>query len=151
MFFTEAALKFKRAQATEVGANRLAARSVDAQTAQQIAFNGETGTRLAQIATAADLREAKGEISPEGKINTAKKRMSGNLAKLSNFFVTLDSTGAILNVDNTTFDRAVACNLKVEEFFANNDSYHFFKELDDLLLTGPTNTNVMDLRIILIP
>ena len=29
--------------------------------------------------------------------------------------------------------------------------YHFFKALGDLLLTGPTNTNVMDIRIMLIP
>jgi len=32
----------------------------------------------------------------------------------------------------------------------DNDSYHFFKKLDDLLITGPTNTNVMDLRILLV-
>ncbi|HEY7557096.1 MAG TPA: MOFRL family protein, partial [Candidatus Binatia bacterium] len=31
----------------------------------------------------------------------------------------------------------------------NNDSYHFFQPLGDLLVTGPTFTNVMDLRIIL--
>jgi glycerate-2-kinase len=31
----------------------------------------------------------------------------------------------------------------------NNDSYHFFEKLGDLLFTGPTNTNVMDLRLIL--
>lgn len=31
----------------------------------------------------------------------------------------------------------------------NNDSYHFFEKLGDLLITGPTNTNVMDVRIIL--
>jgi len=35
-------------------------------------------------------------------------------------------------------------------FLENNDSYHFFKKLDDLLITGPTNTNVMDLRILLV-
>jgi len=33
---------------------------------------------------------------------------------------------------------------------AANDSYHLFARLGDLYKTGPTNTNVMDLRIILV-
>jgi len=35
-------------------------------------------------------------------------------------------------------------------FLVNNDSYHFFQKLGDLFITGPTNTNVMDLRIMLV-
>ena len=35
-------------------------------------------------------------------------------------------------------------------FLENNDSYHFFENLDDLVKTGPTNTNVMDLRVVLV-
>lgn len=60
-----------------------------------------------------------------------------------------EAAGAL--VDNTTADRAAAQELRIDEFIANNDAYHFFAQLDDLLITGPTNTNVMDLRIILIP
>jgi len=60
-----------------------------------------------------------------------------------------DAAGAI--ADNTTLQRAVAAQLSVAEHLAKNDSYHFFKALSDLLITGPTNTNVMDLRIVLIP
>ena len=60
-----------------------------------------------------------------------------------------DAAGAV--IDNTTFARAAAQNLNIRHFLANNDSYHFFANLDDLFITGPTNTNVMDLRIILIP
>jgi hydroxypyruvate reductase len=60
-----------------------------------------------------------------------------------------DAAGAI--VDNTTSQRAAAAKVSMVEHLANNDSYHFFQALDDLLITGPTNTNVMDLRIILIP
>ena len=33
---------------------------------------------------------------------------------------------------------------------ARNDSYHFFEPLGDLLKTGPTNTNVMDVRLLLV-
>lgn len=35
------------------------------------------------------------------------------------------------------------------EFLDNNDSYHFFEKLDALIKTGPTGTNVMDVRILL--
>lgn len=59
-----------------------------------------------------------------------------------------DAAGAI--ADNNTFKRAESTGLNPLHFLSNNDSYHFFKQLDDLLITGPTNTNVMDLRIILV-
>ena len=59
-----------------------------------------------------------------------------------------DAAGAI--ADNNTFKRAENMGLNPLHFLLNNDSYHFFKQLDDLLITGPTNTNVMDLRIILV-
>jgi hydroxypyruvate reductase/glycerate 2-kinase len=36
------------------------------------------------------------------------------------------------------------------EYLRRNDSYHFFKETGDLLITGLTGTNVMDVRVILI-
>jgi hydroxypyruvate reductase len=58
-----------------------------------------------------------------------------------------DAAGAI--VDNTTIARAAQMGLDPQSYLNNNDSYHFFKKLDDLLITGPTNTNVMDLRIVL--
>jgi glycerate 2-kinase len=60
-----------------------------------------------------------------------------------------DAAGAI--VDNTTLKRAVEQGLDWTQFLANNDAYHFFEPLGDLLITGPTNTNVMDLRIMLVP
>lgn len=60
-----------------------------------------------------------------------------------------DAAGAI--VDNTTLARAIDRGLDWSHFLANNDAYHFFEHLGDLLHTGPTNTNVMDLRIMLVP
>ena len=59
-----------------------------------------------------------------------------------------DAAGAI--ADNTTVKRAALSNLNAQIHLNNNDSYHFFKKMHDLYITGPTNTNVMDLRIILI-
>ncbi len=58
-----------------------------------------------------------------------------------------DAAGAV--VDNTTLQKAEALGLNTLRFLSNNDSYHFFEKTGDLLITGPTNTNVMDLRIIL--
>jgi hydroxypyruvate reductase len=59
-----------------------------------------------------------------------------------------DAAGAF--ADSYTFARAEALGLDPYRFLANNDSYHFFQSLDDLFITGPTNTNVMDLRIVLV-
>ncbi len=59
-----------------------------------------------------------------------------------------DAAGAI--VDNTTYYRAVKQELNPMTYLKNNDSYHFFEKIGDLLITGPTNTNVMDVRLILI-
>jgi len=59
-----------------------------------------------------------------------------------------DAAGAI--ADTNTLSRATDMGLNPGYFLANNDSYHFFQKLGDLLITGPTNTNVMDLRIVLV-
>ncbi|MBW1695958.1 MAG: glycerate kinase [Deltaproteobacteria bacterium] len=59
-----------------------------------------------------------------------------------------DAAGAI--ADNNTLKRAEKMNLSPHMFLEKNDSYHFFEKLGDLFKTGPTNTNVMDLRIILV-
>ena len=37
-----------------------------------------------------------------------------------------------------------------EEYLLKNDSYHFFSKLDELIITGPTGTNVNDVSVILI-
>jgi len=59
-----------------------------------------------------------------------------------------DAAGAV--ADSSTIVRAARQNLIAIDFLSRNDSYHFFEALDDLVKTGPTNTNVMDLRIILV-
>jgi hydroxypyruvate reductase len=59
-----------------------------------------------------------------------------------------DAAGAFS--DTFTFKRAKEMGLDPYHFLVNNDSYHFFQKLGDLFVTGPTNTNVMDLRIVLV-
>ena len=55
-----------------------------------------------------------------------------------------DAAGAI--ADGRTLGR----NPRAPEFLARNDSYHYFESLGDLFVTGPTHTNVMDVRLILV-
>jgi hydroxypyruvate reductase len=57
-----------------------------------------------------------------------------------------DAAGAI--ADGTTVDRARALGLDPYAALAENDAYAFFERLGDLLLCGPTNTNVNDLTFV---
>jgi hydroxypyruvate reductase len=59
-----------------------------------------------------------------------------------------DAAGAI--ADGETCARARALGLDPEAHLADNDAYPFFQRLGDLVITGPTLTNVMDLRLLLI-
>jgi len=59
-----------------------------------------------------------------------------------------DAAGAI--ADGKTLARAMKMGLTPEEFLAENDSYNFFSKLGDLILTGPTGTNVNDVSVVVI-
>ena len=59
-----------------------------------------------------------------------------------------DNAGALVMPD--TLARAAAAELKARERLADNDAYGFFAAIDDLVVTGPTFTNVNDFRAILI-
>ncbi len=57
-----------------------------------------------------------------------------------------DAAGAF--ADGTTIARATDLGLDAQAYLARNDAYHFFQKLDDLILTGPTKTNVNDLILV---
>ncbi len=59
-----------------------------------------------------------------------------------------DAAGAV--ADHTTIRRAKTLGLDPNAHLNNNDAYPFFQKLGDLLITGPTQTNVMDVRILLV-
>jgi hydroxypyruvate reductase len=61
---------------------------------------------------------------------------------------TEDNAGCILTPD--TLERARRAGLNAKAELANNNGYGFFQALDDLIVTGPTRTNVNDFRAILI-
>ena len=58
-----------------------------------------------------------------------------------------DAAGAF--ADGTTLARAADLELDAAKYLRENDSYHFFDPLGDLVKTGPTNTNVNDLYVLL--
>ena len=59
-----------------------------------------------------------------------------------------DNAGAI--VTPSTLARAAALGLKAPDFLDRNDAYNFFKPLGDLVVPGPTFTNVNDFRALLV-
>jgi glycerate-2-kinase len=56
-----------------------------------------------------------------------------------------EAAGAL--ADGFTLKRAEHLGLDPKAYLERNDSYSFFKELGDLLVTGPTGTNVMDVTV----
>lgn len=61
---------------------------------------------------------------------------------------TEDNAGAVLTPDSLA--RAAAKGLNAKAMLANNDGYGFFSATGDLIVTGPTRTNVNDFRAILV-
>ncbi len=60
----------------------------------------------------------------------------------------MDNAGAM--IDPTTLARAAASGLDTGTMLANNDAHAYFQTLDDLVVCGPTHTNVNDFRAILV-
>jgi len=59
-----------------------------------------------------------------------------------------DAAGAI--ADGETARQAREKDLDPVDYLRRNDSYTFFEILDDLVITGPTRTNVMDVYVMLV-
>jgi glycerate-2-kinase len=57
------------------------------------------------------------------------------------------AAGAI--VDSHSIVRARRLRLRVRDFAERNDSYNFFRKLNDNIVTGPTGTNVGDLYLLI--
>jgi glycerate 2-kinase len=59
-----------------------------------------------------------------------------------------ENAGALVTPDTLT--RANALGMKAAQYLDRNDAYGFFQALDDLVISGPTHTNVNDFRAVLI-
>jgi len=58
-----------------------------------------------------------------------------------------DAAGAV--VDNHSFDKATALGLDYKKSLQNNNSYAFFKKMNDLVFTGLTGSNVADVGVVI--
>ncbi|MFP4037927.1 MAG: glycerate kinase, partial [Desulfobacteraceae bacterium] len=59
-----------------------------------------------------------------------------------------DAAGGV--VDPGTYARGRKAGMESSVFLNDNDSYRYLEQTGDLLITGPTNTNVMDIRLLLV-
>ena len=59
-----------------------------------------------------------------------------------------DAAGAFIGPDTLT--RARAAGMDARDMLGRHDSYEFFRQLGDLVVTGPTRTNVNDFRAVLV-
>ncbi len=59
-----------------------------------------------------------------------------------------DAAGAIS--DSNSLGKSLDMGMKPEYFLRKNDSYHYFKSLDDLIMTGSTGTNAADVEILIV-
>jgi hydroxypyruvate reductase len=59
-----------------------------------------------------------------------------------------DNAGALVAPE--TLSRAQSLGMKANDYLDRNDAYAYFRQLDDLVITGPTHTNVNDFRAILV-
>lgn len=59
-----------------------------------------------------------------------------------------DAAGAVIDAD--LYRAMQAQQLRPAEFLASNDAYHFFAPLGGLIKTGPTHTNVCDVRVVVV-
>ena len=59
-----------------------------------------------------------------------------------------EAAGAIAGIN--VFQRMKAASLNAEMYLNNNDAYHFFQQTGGLFITGPTQTNVMDIIVAIV-
>lgn len=59
-----------------------------------------------------------------------------------------DAAGAVIDADIAAAARAAG--LDIGDYLARNDAYRFFEPLDALIKTGPTGTNVCDIRVVVV-
>lgn len=59
-----------------------------------------------------------------------------------------EAAGAVVDCDS--YHKSQALGLRIDEYLENNDSNRLFEQTGDLIITGPTGTNVMDMTILLI-
>jgi len=112
------------------------------------ATRGLGGRNQQLVLAAADLLST----SQSAKVEAKSNRLSDGFALLSGGTDgedgPTDAAGAI--IDAQTLAAAKEKHLDAADFLHRDDAYHFFEPLGALIKTGPTHTNVCDLRVIVV-
>ncbi|MGQ9725532.1 MAG: glycerate kinase type-2 family protein [Candidatus Bathycorpusculaceae bacterium] len=126
--------------------------------AQEVSASGNPTPKPAAIIAGGETTvtitgKGKGGRNQEIALAAALKMSSMNGAVLASIGTDgidgpTDAAGAI--VDGKTLMKAAEKGLNPEDYLAENNSYHFFSKLEDLIITGPTGTNVNDISVIII-
>lgn len=134
--------------------NRLAgeARQAGEMIAHWISGNGNTSIPRLWIAGGETTVTVKGKGKGGRNLEVALGAVRALAQKTNCVLITLATDGedgtsgcAGAIVTEETLGDALRLGMKPEEYLNNNDSYTFFKKLDQLIITGPTGTNVNDL------
>jgi len=171
---------FKRVQNLIVGSNRLAvdaaadaARSLGYRTmVLSTLIEGETrDVARVHAAIAKEIRATGRPVKPpacvisggETTVTIRGKGLGGrnqefalaaaiDIAGLKNVLILSAGTDGIDGPTDAAgaFADGATAGMDAAKFLANNDSYHFFERLGNLIKTGPTGTNVADIRLILV-
>lgn len=107
--------------------------------------SGETTVKV--VGTGTGGRNQEMALSVAAALATESKAMAMASVGTDGIDGPTDAAGAY--ADTTTLGRARQQSLDPEAYLADNNAYVFFKGLNDLIMTGPSTTNVGDLQIVL--
>ena len=161
------ALKAARSKAGELGFNAHILTACECGDARQAA--GRTGRLLRRIAARGEPFQPPVMLLAGGEL-TVKVRGRGKGGRNQEFILALlrewkdfqrpffalslgtdgrdgPTPAAGAWIDERSFAQAQELGLDVDHFLERNDSHHFFKKMDQLIVTGATGTNVADLRL----
>jgi glycerate 2-kinase len=110
-----------------------------------VIFSGETTVKV--VGTGKGGRNQEMALSVAGKLAADSGDIALGSVGTDGIDGPTDAAGAYS--DTATITRAVQQGLDADAFLADNNAYAFFQRIDDLIITGPSTTNVGDLQIVL--
>jgi glycerate 2-kinase len=110
-----------------------------------VIFSGETTVKV--VGTGKGGRNQEIALSVAGKLAAESGDIALGSVGTDGIDGPTDAAGAYS--DTATITRAVQQGLDADAFLADNNAYAFFQRIDDLIITGPSTTNVGDLQIVL--
>jgi glycerate 2-kinase len=123
------------------------ARALAAGRARPVAVIASGETTVKVVGTGKGGRNQEIALSVAEALSRAPSQMALGSVGTDGIDGPTDAAGAY--ADTTTIQRAQQHSLDAGAFLADNNAYAFFQAIDDLVITGPSTTNVGDLQIVL--